>query len=88
MLKNFQPLVLVSWGCRLSMSVVDPDIAQQFILDHALKGPERIASNGDFEEGLLERSKVVQGSDDYDTNLCPKFKHIQKIDMETDKKTM
>ena len=53
------------------MSKVNPDMVQQFIIDHALNGPEQISYDGDFEEGLLKRAKIV--SDDEDIKLCPNF---------------
>ena len=67
----FQPLELLSWLCRLRMSFVDDERVQQFIVDHALKAPNQIAENGHFDDGLIERSKIVIGSDFYDSNLCP-----------------
>ena len=67
----FQPLVLLSWGCYLSMSHVDPEAAQWFIVNHALKGPEEIVNDGNYSLGLIEKSKIVTNS--YDVSLCPNF---------------
>lgn len=64
-----RPLAVVSWGCRLTMSTVDPELVMEFIRGHALRGPENIAKDGDFEEGLLYRARMV--SDLNDTTLCP-----------------
>ncbi|CAL7941608.1 unnamed protein product [Xylocopa violacea] len=69
LLDESRPLALVSWGCRLSMSYVDPKVVTGFILEHALQGPEDIARDGDFADGLLRRAEIV--SDSVDTIVCP-----------------
>ncbi|XP_003699351.3 uncharacterized protein LOC100875586 [Megachile rotundata] len=68
-LSEQRPLAVVSWGCRLTMSRVDPSLVIEFIRGHALQGPENISKDGDFEEGLLYRARTV--SDLNDTTLCP-----------------
>ncbi|XP_051164179.1 uncharacterized protein LOC127283389 isoform X2 [Leptopilina boulardi] len=64
-----RPLVLLTWGCRLSMSYVDPEDVQEFISKFALKGPEQIEDDGDFNKDLLHKAEIV--SDMKDSNLCP-----------------
>lgn len=67
---SLQPLALLSWGCRLTMSYVDPKLVTHFIRKMALRAPEwRIAEDGQFEDGLLSQSKIV--SDTTDSVLCP-----------------
>ncbi|XP_076757930.1 uncharacterized protein LOC143427570 [Xylocopa sonorina] len=69
LLDERRPLALVSWGCRLSMSYVDAKVVTGFILEHALQGPEDIARDGDFTDGLIHRAEIV--SDSVDTIVCP-----------------
>ncbi|KAL6448279.1 hypothetical protein ACFW04_000327 [Cataglyphis niger] len=65
-----RPLALLSWGCRLTMSYVDPKLVTHFIRKMALKAPEwRIAEDGQFEDGLISQSEIV--SDTTDSVLCP-----------------
>ncbi|XP_011635651.1 uncharacterized protein LOC105426224 isoform X1 [Pogonomyrmex barbatus] len=64
-----RPLALLSWGCRLTMSYVNPTIVSRFIRKRALRGPEKTAKDGQFEDGLLSRSSVV--TDPVDSELCP-----------------
>ncbi|XP_033342447.1 uncharacterized protein LOC117229769 [Megalopta genalis] len=69
MLPMDRPLALVAWGCRLTMSYTNPAVVTNFIQKHALKGPENIPRDGDFDEGLVRRAEDV--SDFLDSNLCP-----------------
>lgn len=64
-----QPLALVSWGCRLTMSYVTPSVVRKFIIDKSLRGPEKIARHGGFSEYIIKLSEIV--SDQKDTFLCP-----------------
>lgn len=65
-----RPLALLSWGCRLTMSYVNPKLVNRFIRKKALSGPEwQIADDGQFEDGLLARSSIV--TDPMDSVLCP-----------------
>lgn len=70
LLDERRPLALVAWGCRLTMSYVNPEVVTEFIRSHALRGPEEISRDGDFVEGLIRRAKLV--SDFKDTVLCPR----------------
>lgn len=65
-----RPLALLSWGCRLTMSYVNPKVVNRFIRKKALRGPEwQIVDDGQFEDGLLSRAKIV--TDPTDSVLCP-----------------
>ncbi|KOC62584.1 hypothetical protein WH47_04245 [Habropoda laboriosa] len=74
LLDEHRPLALVSWGCRLTMSYVNPELVIGFVREHALRGPEEIARDGAFVEGLLRQAKTV--SDLEDTILCPSARAI------------
>lgn len=45
----------MTWGCHLSMSYVDVEDVREFISKFALKGPEQIENDGDFDK---DRSSV------------------------------
>ncbi|XP_011700804.1 PREDICTED: uncharacterized protein LOC105457680 [Wasmannia auropunctata] len=68
-LEEKRPLTLLSWGCRLSMSYVNPTLVKNFIRHRACRGLENNADDGQFEDGLLSRSSIV--SDKVDSSLCP-----------------
>lgn len=70
----FQPFVLVAWECRLSMSYVNPELVVGFIREHALRGPEEVARDGDFAENLLHPAEIVSDLDD--TVLCPNVRTV------------
>ncbi|XP_043252321.1 uncharacterized protein LOC122397283 [Colletes gigas] len=69
LLNQDRPLALLVWGCRLTMSYVNPNLVTSFIREHALRGPEDIPRDGDFDDGLLYRAQTVTDSED--TTLCP-----------------
>lgn len=64
-----RPFVLVAWGVRMRMSVVNSSIIQDFIRKNALKGPERSPTDGQYAIVLQEEAQIV--SDFEDSNLCP-----------------
>jgi hypothetical protein len=66
----FQPLALVTWGCRLTMSTVHPGIAMNFIRQHALRGPEKMSSDGQYDLNLKVPAEVLTDLDD--SVLCPR----------------
>lgn len=69
-----RPLALVAWGCRLTMSEVNEKEVVKFIREKGLKGPEgSLPKQGQYEFHLLEQAAVVPGSDERDSQLCPKF---------------
>lgn len=51
------------------MSYVNPTVVSHFIQKRAFRGPEKIANDGQFEDGLLSRSSIV--TDEVDSVLCP-----------------
>ncbi|EFN80784.1 Tumor protein p53-inducible protein 13 [Harpegnathos saltator] len=63
------PLALLSWGCKLSMSYVNPAVVRRFIQTKALRGPERTSKDGQFTDALLKASDIV--TDPTDSYLCP-----------------
>ncbi|KAL0124369.1 hypothetical protein PUN28_006298 [Cardiocondyla obscurior] len=67
-LNEDRPLALLSWGCKLTMSYVNPTVVKRFIQKKALRGPEKNADNGQFKDGLLSQSSIV--SDEVDSMLC------------------
>ena len=69
LLRKDRPLALVSWGCRLTMSYVNSRVVTTFIREHALQGPEGVAKDGHFNDGLLYPAETV--SDHSDSRLCP-----------------
>ncbi|XP_033355164.1 uncharacterized protein LOC117236380 [Bombus vosnesenskii] len=74
LLDERRPFVLVAWGCRLSMSYVNPELVVGFIREHALRGPEEVARDGDFAENLLHPAEIVSDLDD--TVLCPNVRTV------------
>lgn len=61
-------MALVSWGHRLEISKVSLEVVVDFIRDHALKGPEKISRNGQYDLALFQPAKIV--SNEEDTDLC------------------
>ncbi|KAK9297439.1 hypothetical protein QLX08_008864 [Tetragonisca angustula] len=74
LLDKRRPLVLVAWGCRLSMSYVNPKLVIGFIREHALRGPEETARDGDFSQALLHPAQIVSDFDD--RILCPSARRV------------
>lgn len=73
---------MVAWGCRLTMSYVDPELVEQFIIEKALRGPEVVSDDGEFEDGLLKKAEIV--SDTVDSKLCPNSK-VPRNQVDNDK---
>lgn len=65
------PFALLSWGCKLMMSWVDPPVALRFIMDHAKRdGPEgQLARPGRYNQSIIVPAKIV--SDYNDSHICP-----------------
>lgn len=66
---DFQPLALLTWGNRMTMSYVNPKLVVTFILSKALKGPEKISDDGQYNIDLLTKAAIVSDLDD--SSLCP-----------------
>jgi hypothetical protein len=66
---HLQPLALVTWGCRLTMSTVQPDIVKSFIKQHGLRGPEKLSQDGQYDLGLKVPAEILTDVDD--SVLCP-----------------
>lgn len=56
------------------MSYVNPELVVGFIREHALRGPEEVARDGDFAENLLHPAEIVSDLDD--TVLCPNVRTV------------
>lgn len=70
-----QPLALLSWGCILTMNIVERDIATTFIQEHALKGPETIARDGQYSVELIHPAEIVTTKTD--ETICPNWQVIR-----------
>ncbi|EEB19532.1 conserved hypothetical protein [Pediculus humanus corporis] len=64
-----RPFALLAWGVRFTMSTVYPNSIRQFIKEKALKGPEKLSDDGQFNLNLIEKALIVSNIDDND--LCP-----------------
>lgn len=64
-----QPLALLTWGKRLTMSAVNVETVGDFIKSNALHGPEKISRDGQYDKELIKPASIV--SDTEDTDLCP-----------------
>jgi len=74
LLSETRPLVLVGWGCRLSMGEVDEQEVVDFIKKHGLKGPEgTYPKEGQYIQEMLELAQAPPGSDIEDSTICPNF---------------
>ncbi|XP_023712486.1 uncharacterized protein LOC111867147 isoform X3 [Cryptotermes secundus] len=69
LLDEERPLALVTWGCRLTMSSVQPSIVKNFIKQHGLQGPEKVSRDGQYDLGLKDPAKIITDIDD--SVLCP-----------------
>lgn len=63
-----QPLALVTWGCRLTMSSVQLGTVKNFIKQHALRGPEKESRDGQYDLGLEVPAAIL--TDIEDSVLC------------------
>ncbi|KAG8185031.1 hypothetical protein JTE90_017054 [Oedothorax gibbosus] len=66
-----KPLALVTWGCKLQMNYVDENVVKSFIKNHALRGPEQTAREGQYKFKLTEIAIAPTGSNYKDKKLCP-----------------
>lgn len=70
-----QPLALVTYGCKLTMSYINDETVVQFIKENA-KNPTRAPEYQAWQDGqysfyLIKPAEVVPGSNVKDSNLCP-----------------
>lgn len=71
-LSEKEPLALVAWGCRMTMSYIDAPAVIEFIRSKGLKGPEGdYAKQGQYTYALLNAAEPPPGSDVNDKILCP-----------------
>ncbi|KDR15445.1 uncharacterized protein LOC110833602 isoform X1 [Zootermopsis nevadensis] len=70
LLDEERPLALVTWGCRLTMSTVQAGIVKNFIKQHALRGPEKLSRDGQYNLDLEVPAVIL--TDVEDSVLCPR----------------
>lgn len=51
------------------MSTINTSFIKDFIKNHALKGPEKLSKDGQYDFGLISHAKIVTTIDD--VSLCP-----------------
>lgn len=59
-----RPFALVAWGRSLEFSVVDQLAIVSFIRLYGLQGPEKIFSDGQYNQTLIEQSDIITSADD------------------------
>lgn len=64
LLEPERPFALVSWGRSLEFSVADQLAIVSFIRLYGLQGPEKIFSDGQYNQTLIEKSNIVTSPDD------------------------
>lgn len=55
---------MVAWGRSMEFSVADQLAIVSFIRLYALQGPEKIFSDGQYNQTLIEQSNIVTSEDD------------------------
>nr|CAD7460026.1 unnamed protein product [Timema tahoe] len=69
LLDEERPFALLAWGCRLTMSVPSYAVVKDFIMKHALRGPEMLDTEGQYDlELMVPAGKVSRMAFD---ELCP-----------------
>ncbi|KAI4461040.1 tumor protein p53-inducible protein 13 [Holotrichia oblita] len=66
-----RPFALVTWGRKLLMSKVDPDLVEDFIKKSARRGPEQTSKDGQYNYELIHHAVVV--STPGDDVICPNY---------------
>lgn len=64
LLEPERPFALVAWGRSLEFSVVDQLEIVSFIRLYGLQGPEKIFSDGQYNQTLIEKANIVTSPDD------------------------
>ncbi|KAG4072193.1 hypothetical protein HA402_014422 [Bradysia odoriphaga] len=64
LLEPERPFALVAWGRSLEFSVVDQLAVVSFIRLYGLQGPEKIFSDGQYNQTLIEQSNIITSPDD------------------------
>lgn len=64
-----RPFALLTWGKSFEFSVIDQTLVMEFIRSNALKGPEKVSRDGQYNETLIEPAKLLTTVDD--DELCP-----------------
>ncbi|OXU17642.1 hypothetical protein TSAR_015970 [Trichomalopsis sarcophagae] len=72
MLDEERPLAVLTWGCRLTMSLVNKEVVTQFIKENVFHAPENdVYRDGDFDDQIIEKAKII--SDIQDSVVCSKL---------------
>lgn len=84
-LSTTQPLALLTYGCKLTMSNVDVQAAQDFIVINAFN-PEKTTEahnwrDGQYTAGLIQKAKIPNGSNIRDVEVCPNTRESIYEDM-------
>lgn len=66
---------MVTWGHRLEMSKVSPEIVINFIKEHALRGPEQTPKDGQYKLLLEKHAEIV--TDLKDRELCKIYNFVE-----------
>ncbi|XP_002731232.1 uncharacterized protein LOC100371551 [Saccoglossus kowalevskii] len=53
-----RPIALIAWRQILRLPYADKDVIQTFIKEHAFRGPEQNAYDGQFDDNLIVHSKI------------------------------
>lgn len=74
-LSRYQPLALLTYGCKLTMNKVNVEAAEEFILENAFN-PQRTTEadnwmDGQYTAGLIMTAEIPRGSNIRDDHLCP-----------------
>lgn len=64
LLEPERPFAMVAWGRSLEFSVVDQLEVVSFIRLYGLQGPEKIFSDGQYNQTLIEKSNIITSPDD------------------------
>ncbi|XP_058835360.1 uncharacterized protein LOC131692369 [Topomyia yanbarensis] len=65
-----RPFAILSWGALLEFSVLQREVVEDFIRQYALKGPEQLSKDGQYDHLLLAPAEVVSTLED--EVLCPR----------------
>ncbi|RUS79284.1 hypothetical protein EGW08_012939 [Elysia chlorotica] len=66
---------VLAWKCKLVLSDVETGLITRYAKSRALKGREKVSSNGQYKAGLIRLAHVV--TDFHDSKICP-----EAIDLE------
>uniref|UniRef100_A0A224XT77 Putative conserved secreted protein n=1 Tax=Panstrongylus lignarius TaxID=156445 RepID=A0A224XT77_9HEMI len=71
LLPHNRPIALLTWGWSVLLTDVDEELIVKFIREHALRGPEAISRDGQYDFALEEPAIITTPDDS--GRLCPKY---------------